>query len=75
MTIQVHNVAGDVLNAITVQPSQSATLLVNGKEEKFSDLKVGDPISIWVSQDRFDFYSGPGKHAGKVVAPPAREVA
>jgi hypothetical protein len=69
MTIQVHNVAGDTLNAITVQPSQTATLLVNGKQEKFSDLKVGDPISIWVSQDRFSFYSAPGTSAGKVVAP------
>ncbi len=74
MTIQINNVAGDALNAITVQPSQSATLLVNGKEEKFSDLKVGDPISIWVSQDRFDFYTVLGKNAGKVVVspPPAK---
>src|SRR5450432_2006019 len=38
MTVQVNNVAGDALSAITVQPSQTATLLVNGKSEKFSDL-------------------------------------
>ena len=72
MTVQVNNVAGDALNAITVQPSQTATLLVNGKEEKFSDLKVGDPIAIWISQDRYSFYSAPGKAAGKVVATPAK---
>ncbi len=71
MTIQVNNVAGDALSAITVQPSSNASLLVNGKETKFSDLKVGDPISIWVSQDRFSFFSAPGKKAGKVV-PPAK---
>jgi hypothetical protein len=69
MTIQVNNTAGDSLSAITVQPQAAATLLVNGKETKFSDLKVGDAISIWVSQDRFDFYSAPGHHGGKVVAP------
>jgi hypothetical protein len=69
MTLQVHNVAGDTLSAITVQPETSATLLINGTPTKFSDLKVGDAISIWVSQDRYSFYSAPGKHAGKVVAP------
>jgi hypothetical protein len=66
MTIEFHNVAGDVLSSFTVQPSQTATLLVNGKQEHFSDLKKGDPISIWVSQDRFDFYTVLGKSAGKV---------
>ena len=71
MTVQVNNVAGDALSALTVQPSQTATLLVDGKPEKFSDLKVGDPISIWVSQDRFSFYSAPGHSAGKVTAPAA----
>jgi hypothetical protein len=69
MTIQFNNAAGDVLTAVTVQPSTTASLLVNGKPEKFSELKVGDPISIWVSQDRFSFYSAPGHSAGKVVAP------
>ncbi len=69
MTVQVNNVAGDALSAITVQPASTATLLVNGKQTKFSDLKVGDPISIWVSQDRFSFYSSPGHSGGKVVSP------
>jgi len=70
MTVQINNVAGDALSAITVQPSTTATLLINGKETKFSDLKVGDPISIWVSQDRFSFYSAPGKNAGKISSSP-----
>jgi hypothetical protein len=69
MTVQINNVAGEAITALTVQPSQTASLLVNGKEEKFSELKVGDPISIWVSQDRFSFYSAPGHSAGKVTSP------
>jgi hypothetical protein len=71
MTVQIHNVAGDTITALTVEPSQTASLLVNGKEEKFSELKVGDPISIWVSQDRFSFFSTPGHSAGKVASPEA----
>ena len=70
MTLQVNNVAGDALSALTVEPSATASLLVNGKPTKFSELKVGDPISIWVSQDRFSFYSAPGKSAGKVSSSP-----
>ena len=62
--------SADALSAITVQPSATASLLVNGKSTKFSELKVGDPISIWVSQDRFSFYSAPGKSAGKVSSSP-----
>ena len=69
MTVQVNNVAGNVLTAVTVKPNATATLMVNGKAEKFSDLKVGDPISIWISQDRWNFYSSPGHHSGTVVAP------
>jgi hypothetical protein len=69
LTVQVNNVAGQVLTAITMQPAMGATLLVNGQSQKFSDLKVGDPVSVWVSQDRFSFYSAPGTSAGKVVAP------
>ncbi len=69
MTVQINNTAGDALSAITVQPTPNATLLINGKETKFSDLKVGDAISIWVAQGRFDFYSQPGRKAGKVTAP------
>lgn len=70
MTIQFHNVSGDVLTAITVKPSaQTMSLLINGKETKFADLKVGDPISVWLAEDRWDFYDAPGHAAGKVVSP------
>jgi hypothetical protein len=70
LTVQVNNVAGDALSAISLQPNANSSLLVNGKDTKFSDLKVGDAVSIWVSQDRFSFFSAPGHSAGKVVSPP-----
>jgi hypothetical protein len=67
MTIEMHNVAGDVLTSLTIQPSTTtASLLINGKETKMADLRVGDPISVWLAQDRWDFYSAPGHAAGKV---------
>lgn len=71
MTVQVNNVAGNVLTAVTVKPNPTAKLVVNGTPEKFSELKVGDPISIWISQDRWSFYSAPGHASGKVVTPAA----
>jgi hypothetical protein len=36
-------------------------VIVNGERVKLSDLKSGDPITIWVAETRFAFYATPGK--------------
>ena len=60
IVVQVFNVAGDPLDTVTFRPQPSSTLLVNGQPEKFSELKVGDPVTFWISEKRFAMYSAPG---------------
>ena len=59
--MQVNNVAGDAIDTLSVKPSTTATVIVNGERVKLSDLKSGDPITIWVAETRFAFYATPGK--------------
>lgn len=69
ITVQVFNVAGDALDTFSFKPSTTAMLLVNGKQEKYSDLKVGDPLTFWVAETRFSFYTSPGKGASAGLPP------
>jgi hypothetical protein len=61
MSVQVNNVAGDAIDTLSVKPSTTATVIINGERVKLSDLKTGDPITIWVAETRFAFYAYPGK--------------
>ena len=61
LSVQVNNVAGDAIDTLSVKPSTTATVIVNGERVKLSDLKSGDPITIWVAETRFAFYASPGK--------------
>jgi hypothetical protein len=69
LTVQVFNVAGDPLDTISVKPSATATVVVNGERSKLADLKVGDPLTFWVAETRYSFYSSPGKGASQVLPP------
>jgi hypothetical protein len=70
LTVEVHNVAGDPLDTVTFKPNASAKLLVNGKPEAFSELQVGDPVTFWISENRFSFYSSPGGQVAGQGLPP-----
>ena len=72
ITISLLNVAGDALTAVTFKPNAAARLVVNGKTESWSELQKGDPVTFWVSEKRFDFYSGPGGSASHGTAPAAQ---
>jgi len=61
LSVQVNNVAGDAIDTLSVKPSTTATVIINGERVKLSDLKSGDPITIWVAETRFAFYATPGK--------------
>jgi hypothetical protein len=69
MTVQVFNVAGDTLDSISIKPSAAATVIVNGERAKLTDLKVGDPLTFWIAETRFSFYTSPGKGASPVLPP------
>jgi hypothetical protein len=71
MTVQVLNVAGDPLDSVTFKPaSTGAKLLVNGKPETFAELQVGDPVTFWISENRFSMYSSPGHQVAATGMPP-----
>jgi hypothetical protein len=69
ITVQVFNVAGDPLDTFSFKPSTNVTVIVNGKREKYSELKVGDPLTFWVSENRFSIYSAPGRGASTGLPP------
>lgn len=70
ITVQMFNVSGDLLTAVTFKPSTNASLFVNGKREKFSELKAGDPVTFWISEKRFSFYDAPGGRREATGLPP-----
>jgi hypothetical protein len=71
ITVQVLNVSGDPLDTVSFKPaSANASLIVDGKKEKFSDLKVGDPITFWIPESRFSIYSAPGSKSAATGLPP-----
>jgi hypothetical protein len=72
ITVQVFNVAGDPLLTFSFKPSPAARLVVNGKTESWAELQKGDPVTFWVSEKRFDFYTGPGGTASHGTAPAAQ---
>ena len=63
ITVKVFNVAGDPLDTVSFKPSTAATVILDGKRVKLTDLKVGDPLTFWVAESRFAFYTSPGKGA------------
>jgi hypothetical protein len=71
ISVQILNVAGDVLTAVSFKPSPNARLLINGKAEAWGDLQKGDPVTFWVSEKRFAVFTGPGGSASAGVAPVA----
>ena len=70
ITVQLFNVAGDPIETVSLKPNPDALLMVNGQQEKFSELRVGDPVTFWVSENRFSFYGKPGAAAGSEGLPP-----
>jgi hypothetical protein len=71
MTVQMLNVAGDTVTTFSFKPSPTQHVLTNGKEKLFHDLKVGEKITIWVSEKRLEAYELPGsQHDHWTVLPP-----
>jgi len=53
--VQFLNVAGtpvEGMEPLTFTPAEGASLSVNGKATKYSDLKSGDTLNFWVSENR-----------------------
>ncbi len=59
-TVELLNVRGDRLSTFSFKPAPDAGVHINGEKVKFTDLKKGETISFWVSEDRLTASELPG---------------
>jgi hypothetical protein len=59
-TVQLLNVMGDSLTTFSFKPGPDAGISINGEKTKFKDLKTGEKITFWVSEDRMTASELPG---------------
>ena len=70
-TVNLLNTKGDVVDTFSLKPGPDQKIKINGKDTKFSDLRVGEKISFWVSEDRMEAAEMPGATENVwAVAPP-----
>ena len=70
-TVQLLNVAGDMVTTFSLKPGPDEHVLVDGEETAFHDLKVGQKVTFWVSEKRLEAVELPGstEHAWTVLPP------
>jgi len=70
-TVEMLNVAGDSVTTFSFKAPPDASVAVNGKPEKITDLKKGEEISFWVPEQRLAAAAmpGPTKTSWKVLPP------
>lgn len=66
LTIDFQNVAGDRLATVVVEASPDARLKIAGKETKYSSLRRGDKIDVYMPESRFGFYAEPGQESAQL---------
>jgi hypothetical protein len=59
-TVELLNTRGDRLSTFSFKPGPDAAVNINGEKTKFTDLKPGEKISFWVSEDRLTASEMPG---------------
>jgi hypothetical protein len=59
-TVELLNVKGDALTTFSFKPGPDASVNIDGKPTKFKDLRAGEQISFWVSEDRLTASELPG---------------
>ncbi len=71
-TVELLNTQGDRLSTFSFKPGPDAAVNIDGKQTKFTDLKPGETISFWVSEDRLTAAELPGDtEESWAVLPPA----
>ena len=71
-TVNLLNTKGDTVDTFSLKPGPDQKIKINGKDTKFSDLRAGEEISFWVSEDRMEAAELPGatEHTWAVAPPP-----
>ena len=71
-TVELLNVKGDPLTTFSFKPGPDAAVKVEGKKKNFADLRKGEKITFWVSEDRMTAQELPTSTAESwAVLPPA----
>jgi hypothetical protein len=65
MTVQMLDAKGATVTTFSFKPGPNQGVHVNGQLRKFSDMQVGDTLTLWVSQNRLDAMELPGSTAQK----------
>jgi hypothetical protein len=72
-TVELLNVKGDPLTTFSFKPGPDAAVKIEGKNTKFTDLKKGEKITFWVSEDRMTAQALPTSTADAwAVLPPTQ---
>jgi len=72
-TVELLNIMGDPLTTFSFKPGPDASVDIEGKKTKFTDLKPGEKITFWVSEDRMTASELPGSSSESwAVLPPAK---
>ena len=71
-TVNLLNPKGETVDTFSLKPGGTQMIKINGKDTKFSDLRVGEKITFWVSEDRMEAAELPGatENAWAVMPPP-----
>ena len=59
-TVELLNTRGDRLSTFSFKPGPDAAVDIDGRKTKFTDLKKGETISFYVSEDRLTASEQPG---------------
>ena len=71
MTVEMLDSSGATVTTFSFKPAPGQGVHVNGKLEKFSDMSVGEKLTIWVSEKRMTAMELPGSTAHSwAVLPP-----
>src|SRR5215469_17146921 len=64
VTVDVLDAGGNPVTPLTIKPTdEKASVLVNGKQTRMTDLNPGDSITFWVPQSRMEVNALPAQAA------------
>jgi hypothetical protein len=73
-TVQLLNVKGDPLTTFSFKPGPDAHITIDGEKTAFKDLKTGEKINFWISEDRMTASELPGStEESWAVLPPVKK--
>lgn len=60
ITANFLNAMKQTVGTLTITSTPDTKIAVDGKDTKFSSLKPGDQVSVWMPESRLGFYAAPG---------------